>query len=288
MSAEGADMSPAELGKPLDTSDFERRIRDLVIPAIRKQYRVTGHYLNLEAAAEVIQVVRLGLLAAGWGELTEEQLVALGTVLEYQIHQQLRPQSGRKKDVVSEIEQLWAARQAAHTTLGVPPAKTSSRVPWVAIMSLFGMLLGMGLATLFFYSRGMMRHEVGADELEKAILAQATWDAITNRLAELQAKVARYRCPNKAWEDDQKEVFASQKALVKAAEHAEYARGRLDGLAHPKSITIPEPTAYHINRMLGIVGKMVQDQKSLLPRGAVEQARAELLRAVVEEGRLCK
>ena len=156
-------------------------------------------------------------------------------------------------------------------------------------MALCGMLLGLGLATLFFYSRGMIRHEVGAGELEKAIFAQATRDAITNRLAELQARVARYRCPtNKAWEDDQKEVFASQKALVKAAEHAEYARGRLDGLAHPKSITIPEPTAYHINRMLGIVGKMVQDQKSLLPRGAVEQARVELLRAVVEEGRLCK
>jgi hypothetical protein len=90
-------MSPADLGKPLDTSDFERRIRDLVIPTIRKQYRVSGHSLSLEAAAEVIQVVRLGLLAAGWGELTEEQLIALGTVLEYQVHQQLRPRSGGKK-----------------------------------------------------------------------------------------------------------------------------------------------------------------------------------------------
>jgi hypothetical protein len=94
LSAEGTDMSPADLGKPLDMSDFERRIRDLIIPAIRQQYRVTGHYLSLEAAAEVIQVVRLGLLAAGWGELTEEQRIALGTVLEYQVHQQLRPQSG--------------------------------------------------------------------------------------------------------------------------------------------------------------------------------------------------
>lgn len=281
-------MSPAELGKPMDTSDFERRIRDLVIPAIRKQYRVTGHYLSLEAAAEVIQVVRLGLLTAGWGELTEEQLIALGTVLEYQIHQQLRPRSGGKRAVVSEIEQLWAARQAAHATLGGPPAKTSSRLPWVAILALCGMLLGLGLATLFFYSRGMIRHEVGAGELEKAILAQATRDVIANRLADLQAKVARYRCPNKAWEDDQKEVLASQKALVRAKEHAEYARGRLDGLAYPKSITVPEPTAYHNNRMLGIVSKMVQDQKSLLPKGAVEQAREELLRAVVEEGRMCK
>jgi len=216
------------------------------------------------------------------------QLGRPGTVLEYRMSDELGTRAGRERDVVSEIEQLWAARQAAHTTLGMPPAKTSSRLPWVAIMSLFGMLLGMGLATLFFYSRGMMRHEVGADELEKAIFAQATRDVIANRLAELQAKVARYRCPNKAWEDDQKEVFASQKALVKAAEHAEYARGRLDGLADPKPITIPEPTAYHTNRMLGIVGKMVQEKKSLLPRGVVEQARAELLRAVVEEGRLCK
>ena len=281
-------MSPADLGKPLDMSDFERRIRDLIIPAIRKQYRVTGHYLSLEAAAEVIQVVRLGLLAAGWGELTEEQLIALGTVLEYQVHQQLRPRSGGKKDVVSEIEQLWAARQAARATLGVPPPKAPPRRPWVAIMLLCGLLLGMGLTTLFFYSRGMMRHEVGADELEKAIFAQATRDAIANRLTELQAKVARYRCPTKAWEDDQKEVLASQKALVQATEHAEYARGRLDGLAHPKSITVPEPTAYHSNRILGIVGKMVQDQKSSLPRGVVEQAREELLRAVVEEGRMCQ
>ena len=111
-------MSPADLGKPLDMSDFERRIRDLIIPAIRKQYRVTGHYLSLEAAAEVIQVVRLGLLAAGWGELTEEQRIALGTVLEYQVHQQLRPQSGGEKDVVSAIEQLWAARQAAAPASG--------------------------------------------------------------------------------------------------------------------------------------------------------------------------
>jgi hypothetical protein len=58
------------------------------------------------------------------------------------------------------------------------------------------MLLGMGLATLFFYSRGMIRHEVGAGELEKAIFAQATRNVIAHRLTELQAKVARYRCPN--------------------------------------------------------------------------------------------
>jgi hypothetical protein len=288
MSAEGADMSPAELGKPIDMSNFERRIRDLVIPAIRKQYRVTGHYLSLEAAAEVIQVVRLGLLAAGWGELTEEQLIALGTVLEYQVHQQLRPRSGGKKNIVSEIEQLWAARQAAHATLGVPPPKAPARRPWVAIMALCGMLLGMGLATLFFSSRGMIRHAVGEGEVEKAMFAHATRDVIAHRLAELQAKIARYGCPGKAWEDDLKEMIASQKALVKAVAHAEYAHGRLDGLAYPKAITVPEPTAYHIKRVLGIVNKMVQDQKSLLPKGAVDQARAELLRAVVEEGRSCQ
>jgi hypothetical protein len=133
------------------------------------------------------------------------------------------------------------------------------------MLALLGMLLGMGLATLFFFSRGMIRHEVGEGEVEKAILAYATRDTIANRLAELQAKVAGYRCPVKAWEEDQKEVFASQKALVQATEHAIYARGRLEGLAHPKAIR-SQATTYHSNRVLGVVNKMIQDQKSLLPK----------------------
>jgi hypothetical protein len=111
---------------------------------------------------------------------------------------------------------------------------------------------------------------------------------IANRLAEVQAKVAGYRCPVKAWEEDQKEVLASQKALVQATEHDAYARGRLEGLAHPKAIQVPEATTYHINRVLGVVNKMIQDQKSLLPKGSVDQARVELLRVVAQQGRICK
>jgi len=272
----------------METFDFGRRIRDVVVPDIRKTYRVSGHYLSLDAAAEVITVVRLGLLAAGAGELTDEQLSELGTVLEYQVHPDLRPKSGEKKDVVAEIERLWSERQAVHTSVDASSSKAPGRLKWLAMLALLGMLLGMGLATLFFFSRGMIRHEVGEGEVEKAILAHATRDMIANRLAELQAKVAGYRCPVKAWEEDQKEVFASQKALVQATEHAIYARGRLEGLAHPKAIQVPEPTTYHINRILGVVNKMIQDQKSLLPKGSVEQARAELLRAVVQQGRACK
>jgi hypothetical protein len=272
----------------METFDFGRRIRDVVLPEVRKTHHVTGHYLSLEAAAGVIEVVRLGLIAAGCGELTDEQLLELGMVLEYQVHPELRPKSGEKKDVVAEIERLWAERQAAHSSLGESPPKAPARVKWGVLIGLLGMLLGTGVTALFFSSRGMMRHEVEAGEVEKAVFAQATRDVITNRLAELQAKVARYRCPSKTWEEDQKEVIASQKALVQATEHAEYARGRLEGLAHPKTITVPESTTYHVNRVLGVVSKMVQDQKNLLPKGSVEQARTELLRTASLQGRGCK
>jgi len=272
----------------METFDLERRIRDFIIPNIRKKYHITGQYLSLVAAAEVIQVVRLGLLAAGLGELTEEQLIELGTVLEPEVHQQLRPRSGGKKAVVLEIEQLWSDRSASHATSGDPQPKAPVRVKKVAILSVLGMLLGMGLATLFFYSRGMIRQEVAKDELERAILAKATRDVIANRLAEVQTKVAEHPCPGKTWEDDHKDVLAFQYALVKATERAEYERGRVAGLAYPKSIQVPEPTAYHIKRVAGIVGKLVQDQKSLLPKAVADQARSELLRVAVQQGRVCK
>jgi hypothetical protein len=272
----------------MEAFDLGRRIRDFIIPNIRKKYHITGQYLSLVAAAEVIQVVRLGHLAAGLGELTEEQLAELGTVLEPEVHQQLRPKSGGKKAVVLEIERLWSDRSAAHTPPGVPQPTASVRVTKVAMLSLLGMLLGIGLATLFFYSRGMIRQEVGKDAWESAIFAKATRDVIANRLAEVQAKVAGHACPGKPWEDDQKEVLAFQYALVKATERAEYERGRLEGLAHPKPVQVPEPTPYHIKRVSGIVGKLLQDQKSLLPKGAVDQARAELLRVAVQQGRACK
>src|SRR5262245_50728292 len=123
----------------METFDFGRRIRDVVLPEVRKTYHVTGHYLSLEAAAGVIAVVRLGLLSAGCGELTEEQLLELGTVLEYQVHPELRPKSGEKKDVVSEIERLWAERQATHASLGGPSPKAPGRVKWVVMMALLGM-----------------------------------------------------------------------------------------------------------------------------------------------------
>ena len=150
------------------------------------------------------------------------------------------------------------------------------------------MLLGIGLTTLFFYSRGLIRQEVGEGELDNAIFAKATRDVIAKRLAEIQAKVAGYPCPGKTWEDEQKEVLASQHALVIATEQAEYVRGRLEGLAHPKSPQVPEPTSYHVNRVAGIVRKMVQDQKNLLPKSTVDQASSELLRAAVQQGRVCK
>ena len=51
----------------METFALGRRIRDSIIPNIRKKYHITGQYLSLAAAAEVIQVVRLGLLAAGVG-----------------------------------------------------------------------------------------------------------------------------------------------------------------------------------------------------------------------------
>ena len=146
----------------------------------------------------------------------------------------------------------------------------------------------MGLATLFFYSRGLIRQEVGKSELDSAIFARATRDIVAQQLAELQTKVAGYRCPGKTWEDEQKDVIAARNALVKATERAEYERGRLDGLAYPKSITVPEPTTYHIKRVSGIVSKLLQDEKSFLPRGAVDQARSELLRVAVQQGHVCK
>ena len=272
----------------METFALGRRIRDSIIPNIRKKYHITGQYLSLAAAAEVIQVVRLGLLAAGVGELTEEHLIELGTVLEPEVHQQLRPKAGGKKAVVLEIERLWSERPAAHATQGVPQPKAAVGVKKVAILSFLGMLLGIGLATLFFYSRGMIRQEVGKDALESAIFAKAARDVIANRLAEERAKVARHPCPGKPWEEDQKEVLASQHALVKATERAEYERGRVEGLAYPKPIQIPEPTSYHIKRVSGIVGKLLQDQKSLLPKGAVDPARSELLRVAVQQGRACK
>jgi hypothetical protein len=271
----------------MEPFDLGRRIRDVIIPHIRKKYHITGQYLSLEAAAEVIQVVRLGLLVAGFGELTEEQLSEVGTVLEPEVHHQLRPKAGGKKAVVLEVERLWSERSVASAT-GAPQPKAAWRVRGIAILSGLGMLLGIGLTTLFFYSRGMIRQEVGKDALESAIFARATRDVIANRLAEERAKVARHLCPGKPWEEDQKEVLASQYALVKATERAEYERGRVEGLAHPKPMQVPEPTPYHIKRVSGIVGKMLQDQKSLLPKGAVDQARSELLRAAVQQGRACK
>ena len=75
---------------------------------------------------------------------------------------------------------------------------------------------------------------------------------------------------------------------MKATERAEYERGRVEGLAHPKPIQVPEPTSYHIKRVAGIVGKLLQDQKGLLPKGAVDQAHSELLRVAVQQGRVCK
>lgn len=272
----------------METFALGRQIRNYIIPHIRKKYHITGQYLSLGAAAEVIQVVRLGLLAAGFGELTEEQLSELGTILEPEVHQQLRPESGGKKAVVLEIERLWSERPAAHATEGAPHPKAAVGVKKVAILSCLGMLLGIGLTTLFFYSRGMIRQEIGEDELESAIFAKAARDMIAQRLAEVQTKAAGHPCPGKIWEDDHKEVLASQYALVKATERAEYERGRVEGLAHPSLVQVPEPTSYHIKRVSGIVGKLVQDQKSLLPKGAVDQARAEMLRAAVQQGRACK
>jgi hypothetical protein len=271
----------------MEPSDLGRRIRDYVIPDIRKKYHITGQYLSLEAAVEVIQVVRLGLLTAGLGQLTDAQLSELGAAMEHQIHQQLKPQTGGAKEIVAEIERLWSARPVTHATSGVSRPPAAARVKWLAILSVFGMLLGLGLATLFFYSRGLIRQEVGKSELDSAIFARATRDVIAQRLVEMQAKVAKYQCPGKTWEDEQKEVIACKQALVKATEQAEYARGRLDGLAHPRSLQLPEPTTYHINRVTGIVDKMVRDQKNLLPRGAVEQARSELLRVAVQQGHTC-
>jgi hypothetical protein len=272
----------------METFALGRQIRNYIIPHIRKKYHITGQYLSLAAAAEVIQVVRFDLLAAGVGELTEEQLSELGTILEPEVHQQLRPKSGGKKAVVLEIERLWSERPAAHATQGVPHPKAAVGVKKVAILSVLGILLGIGLATFFFYSRGMIRQGIGKDELESAIFAKAARDVIAQRLTEVQTKAAGHPCPGKTWEDDHKEVLASQYALVKATERAEYERGRVEGLAHPSLVQVPEPTSYHIKRVSGIVGKLVQDQKSLLPKGAVDQARSELLRAAVQQGRACK
>jgi hypothetical protein len=285
-----ADAQQLELARKASMEPFNlgRRIRDFIIPHVRTKYHITGQYLSLEAAAEVIQVVRLGLLAAGFGELTEEQLTEIGTVLEPEVHPQLRPRSGGKKALVLAIERLWSERPLARSTQGILQRKAAWRVKGVAMLSLLGMLLGVGLATLFFYSRGMIRQEVGKSELDSAIFAKAARDVIANRLVEVRAKIAGHPCPGKTWEDDQKEVLAAQHALVKATERAEYERGRLAGLAYPKSIQIPEPTPYHIKRVAGIVGKLMQDQKSLLPKGAVDQARVELLRVAVQQGRACK
>ena len=272
----------------MELSDLGRRIRDYVIPEVRKKYHITGQYLSLEAAIEVIQVVRLGLLTAGLGQLTEAQLSELGAAIEHQIHQQLKPQTGGPKEIVAEIERLWSTRPATHATAGGPRPAGTAGVKWLAVLSVFGMLLGIGLTTLFFYSRGLIRQEVGKSEVDNAVFAKATRDVIAQRLVEMQAKVAKYQCPGKAWEDEQKEVLACKQALVIATEQAEYARGRLHGLAHPQSPQIPEPATYHINRMTGVVDKMVRDQKNLLPRSAVEQARSELLRAAVQQGHTCK
>jgi hypothetical protein len=272
----------------MEPFDLGRRIRDVIIPHIRKKYHITGQYLSLEAAAEVIQMVRLGLRVAGFGELTEEQLSEVGTVLEPEVHHQLRPKSGGKKAVVLEVERLWSARPIARATRGVSHPQAVWRVKRIAILSLVGMLLGIGLTTLFFYSRGMIRQEIGEDALERAIFAKATRDVIANRLAEVRTKAAGHPCPGKPWEEDQKDILASQHALVKATERAEYERGRVEGLAHPKPMQVPEPTTYHIKRVSGIVGKMLQDQKSVLPKGAVDQARSELLRVAVQQGRTCR
>jgi len=272
----------------MEPFDLGRRIRDFIIPHMRQKHHITGQYLTLEAAAEAVQIVRLGLLAAGFGQLTEEQLGEVGTVLEPEVHQQLRPRAGGKKAIVLEIERLWAERPAVHTLPGVSQPRASGRLTKVAGLSFAGMLLGIGLATLFFYSRGMIRQGLGKGELESAIFAKATRNVIVQRLTEAEAKVAGHPCPGKVWEDDQKEALAFQHALVKATEHAEYARGRLEGLAHPQTIQVPEPTEYHIKRVGGIVGKLVQDQKSLLPRGAVEPARSELMRVALQEGRACQ
>ena len=272
----------------MEPSDLGRRIRDYVIPDIRKKYHITGQYLSLEAAVEVIQVVRLGLLTAGLGQLTDAQLSELGAAMEHQIHQQLKPQTGGTKELVAELERLWSARPVTPATSGVPRSPAAAHRKWLAILSVLGVLVGIGLTTLFFYSRGLIRQEVGKSELENAIFAKATRDVIAQRLAEIQAKVAKYQCPGKTWEDEQKEVIACKQALVKATEQAEYARGRLDGLAHPQSLQLPEPTTYHIRRVTGIVDKMVRDQKNLLPRGAVEQARSELLRMAVQQGHTCQ
>src|SRR4030095_1958857 len=174
----------------MEALELGRRIRDFIIPNIRKKYHITGQYASLVAAAEVIQVVRLGLLAAGFGELTEEQLSELGTILEPEVHQQLRPKSGEKKAVVLEIERLWLERPVAHATQGVPHPKAAVGVKKVAILSCLAMLLGIGLATLFFYSRGMIRQGIGKDELESAIFAKAARDVIAQRLAEVQTKGA--------------------------------------------------------------------------------------------------
>jgi len=272
----------------METLTLGRRTRDYIIPNIRKKYHITGQYLSLAAAAEVIQVVRLGCLAAGVGELTEEQLNELGTVLEPEVHQRLRPTSGGKKAVVLEIERLWSERPAEHATQGGAQSKAAGGVKKVAILSFLGILLGIGLATLYFYSRGMIRQGIGQGELESAIFAKAARDVIAQRLAEVQTKAAGHPCPGKTWEEDHKEVLASQHALVKATERAEYERGRVEGLAYPSLVQVPEPTSYHIKRVSGIVGKLVQDQKSLLPKGAVEQARSDMLRVAGQQGRACK
>ena len=278
----------AERKVSMETLTLGRRTRDYIIPNIRKKYHITGQYLSLAAAAEVIQVVRLGFLAAGVGELTEEQLNELGTVLEPEVHQQLRPTSGGKKAVVLEIERLWSERPVEHATQGGAQSKAAGGVKKVAILSFLGILLGIGLATLYFYSRGMIRQGIGQGELESAIFAKAARDVIAQRLAEVQTKAAGHPCPGKTWEEDHKEVLASQHALVKATERAEYERGRVEGLAYPSLVQVPEPTSYHIKRVSGIVGKLVQDQKGLLPKGAVEQARSDMLRVAGQQGRACK
>ena len=272
----------------MEPFDLGRRIRDVIIPHIRRKHHITGQYLSLEAAAEAVHIVRLGLITAGLGDLTEEQLSEVGTVLEPEVHQQLRPRTGGKKAIVLEIERLWAERPVVRVTPGVSRPKASGRITKVVVLSFAGMLVGIGLATLFFYSRGMMRQGVGKGELESAIFAKATQNVIAQRLTEAEARVTGHPCPGKVWEDDQKEALAFQHALVKATEHAEYARGRLEGLAHPQPIQVPEPTEYHIKRVGGIVGKLVQDQKSLLPRGVVEPARSELMRVALQQGRACQ
>ena len=51
----------------MEPSDLGRRIRDFIIPEVRKKYHITGQYLSLEAAVEVIQVVRLVSSPQGLG-----------------------------------------------------------------------------------------------------------------------------------------------------------------------------------------------------------------------------